>query len=33
MPEPLDGVEVRQHGELGPVLTVPGQHFTGPDDI
>jgi hypothetical protein len=31
--EPLDGIEVRQHGELGPVLTVTGQHFTGPDDL
>ncbi len=26
-------VIVRQHGELGPVLTVKGQHFTGPNDI
>lgn len=26
-------VEVRHHGELGPVLTVAGQHFTGPADI
>lgn len=24
---------VREHGELGPVLTVKGQHFTGPDAI
>lgn len=32
-PEPLSGVEIHNHGELGPVLTVPGQHFTGPDDI
>jgi len=24
---------VREHGELGPVLTVKGQHFTGPNDI
>lgn len=32
-PEPVDGVEVREHGELGPVLVVPGQHFTGPDDL
>ena len=24
---------VRQHGELGPVLTVKGQHFDGPGDI
>lgn len=27
------GFEVHAHGELGPVLTVAGQHFTGPDDI
>lgn len=26
-------LEVRQHGELGPVLTVAGQHFTGPTGI
>lgn len=26
-------VEVRHHGELGPVLTVAGQQFTGPADI
>jgi hypothetical protein len=26
-------IEVREHGELGPVLTVRGQHFTGPNDI
>lgn len=26
-------VEVREHGEYGPVLTYVGQHFTGPDDI
>lgn len=32
-PEPLDGVTVRQHGEIGPVLTVTGQNFTGPDDF
>lgn len=24
---------VREHGELGPVLVVAGQQFTGPDDI
>ena len=24
---------VEDHGELGPVLTVAGQAFTGPDDI
>ena len=27
------GVEVRTHGELGPVLIVEGQHFTGPADF
>jgi hypothetical protein len=27
------GLEVRQHGEIGPVLTVKGQAFRGPDDI
>jgi hypothetical protein len=32
-PEPLDGVTVRQHGEIGPVLTVTGQNFTGPGDF
>ena len=26
-------IQVRNHGELGPVLTVRGQHFTGPNDI
>lgn len=26
-------IEVREHGELGPVLTVRGQRFTGPNDI
>lgn len=26
-------VVVHEHGELGPVLTVKGQNFTGPDDI
>lgn len=26
-------VVVHEHGELGPVLTVAGQAFTGPDDI
>lgn len=26
-------VDVHQHGELGPVLTVAGQTFTGPDDL
>lgn len=27
------GVAVQEHGELGPVLTVAGETFTGPDDI
>lgn len=27
-----DQVEIRQHGELGPVLTVKGQHFIGPKE-
>jgi hypothetical protein len=27
------GITIREHGELGPVLTVKGQHFTGPDDL
>lgn len=26
-------VQVREHGELGPVLTVRGQRFTGPSDL
>lgn len=26
-------ITIHQHGELGPVLTVKGQHFTGPNDI
>jgi hypothetical protein len=26
-------VAVHEHGELGPVLAVKGQHFTGPDDL
>ena len=26
-------ISIRQHGELGPVLTVSGQKFTGPDDL
>lgn len=26
-------IQIREHGELGPVLTVKGQHFTGPNDI
>lgn len=25
--------QVNEHGELGPVLTVEGQKFTGPDDL
>lgn len=27
------GVTVREHGELGPLLVVAGQHFTGPSAI
>ena len=27
------GVEIQQHGEIGPVLTVKGQAFRGPTDI
>lgn len=26
-------IAIRQHGELGPVLTVADQHFTGPSDL
>jgi hypothetical protein len=26
-------ITIRDHGELGPVLTVKGQHFTGPSDL
>lgn len=26
-------IQIHDHGELGPVLTVRGQTFTGPDDI
>lgn len=26
-------VQVNEHGELGPVLSVAGQKFTGPDDL
>ncbi|MBS45303.1 MAG: hypothetical protein CMH83_19465 [Nocardioides sp.] len=26
-------VQINEHGELGPVLTVRGQRFTGPDDL
>lgn len=26
-------IAVRDHGELGPVLTIRDQHFTGPDDL
>lgn len=26
-------IEIRDNGELGPVLTIRGQHFTGPDDL
>jgi len=31
--DPEVRVEVREHGEYGPVLTYAGQHFTGPDDL
>jgi len=34
--EPIDYRKVllvQQHGEIGPVLTVKGQQFTGPDDL
>jgi hypothetical protein len=26
-------IQVRDHGELGPLLTVRGQHFDGPSSI
>jgi hypothetical protein len=26
-------IQVRDNGELGPVLTVRGQNFTGPEDL
>jgi hypothetical protein len=26
-------IQIRDHGEMGPMLTVRGQHFTGPDDL
>ena len=28
-----EGLAVHEHGELGPVLTREGDHFTGPDDV
>lgn len=28
-----DKVSVREHGEIGPILTWASQHFTGPNDI
>lgn len=28
-----DGIEVHEHGEIGPVLAIKGQHFTGSDDV
>lgn len=31
--EPETGFAVHEHGEIGPVLTHPGQSFTGPDDF
>lgn len=30
---PTSGLAVHEHGELGPVLTREGDHFTGPDDV
>jgi hypothetical protein len=30
IPDYTDVIVVREHGELGPLLTVKGQHFTGP---
>lgn len=34
-PERPQGIEVavHEHGEIGPVLTVAGEHFTGPSDL
>lgn len=32
-PQADAGIAVREHGEIGPVLTVRDQHFTGPDDL
>lgn len=29
----MDGVVVQEHGELGPVLAVAGQHFDGPSVV
>lgn len=29
----LDDIEVREHGEIGPLLTWASDHFTGPDDL
>lgn len=26
-------IQIRDHGEMGPMLTVRGQHFTGPNDL
>jgi hypothetical protein len=26
-------ISIHEHGELGPVLTVEGQKFTGPNDL
>ena len=26
-------ITIHEHGELGPILTVKGQHFTGPNDL
>lgn len=29
----FEAIQVREHGELGPMLTVADQNFTGPNDI
>jgi hypothetical protein len=31
--EALRDIAIREHGELGPVLTIRDQHFTGPSDL
>lgn len=31
--EALRDIAIREHGELGPVLTIADQHFTGPSDL
>lgn len=32
-PDLSSAVAVHTHGELGPVLTAPGEHFTGEHDL